>query len=522
MTARLAELGAFVQSGATDVAWRLEQLELLRSSLQEEKEAMCAALKSDLCVDEAQATLLQIASMYGEIDAFIDGLQEWSAPQKVDTPAALLPASSYVQAQPKGVVLVLGAWNYPFNVTIGPAACAIAAGNCVVIKPSELAPETAKVMERIFSRLDQRAVHCVLGGAEVAAELVSSSFDHIVYTGGSRVARLILSAAAQNLTPVTLELGGKSPVIICDGINLSEACKRVVAAKFTNTGQTCIAPDYILVERGIRDKVVELMVKAAHDMLGESSHKSSHYGRLVNGQAAERLQACLRESHGGKVLIGGADVPQDTAEGHRYVHPTLVLDPVKDSRLLNDEIFGPILPIVTVESHEEATAYINSKPKPLALYVFAPDKVAEKVLEKTTSGGAIVGDALVHKGNPNLPFGGIGNSGTGRMHGRRGFLELSNERAVMYRPLFMPSPLTLPVNASLAKAAYAYATMRPGKALGKHALKIIAALIPFILMWLSDDVSCEDSSQVEAVISREKLATFQASRHVESGSLRSD
>jgi len=337
-------------------------------------------------------------------------------------------------------------------------------------------------MERIFSKLDQRAVRCVLGGADVSSSLVAQSFDHIVYTGGPRVAKLIMSAAAPNLTPLTLELGGKSPVIICDGVDLKEACSRIIAAKFTNTGQTCIAPDYILVLGKIRDEVVQLMVKAVSDMLGDSAHASAYYGRLVNKQSAERLRACLQENHSGKVLTGGADVPEQTAEAHRFMQPTLVLDPCPDSRLLQEEIFGPILPIVTVDSSQDAISYVNSKPKPLALYVFAPSKLADTIIEKTSSGGAIVGDCIVHKGNPNLPFGGIGNSGTGRMHGLRGFRELSNERAVMYRPLIVPSPLRLPVNPMLAKAAYAYATLRPGKALGRHFWKLLMAFIAFFFL----------------------------------------
>eukprot|EP00931_Biecheleriopsis_adriatica_P095452 TRINITY_DN69051_c0_g1_i1.p1 TRINITY_DN69051_c0_g1~~TRINITY_DN69051_c0_g1_i1.p1 ORF type:complete len:500 (-),score=111.99 TRINITY_DN69051_c0_g1_i1:109-1608(-) len=475
----LSQLRPFVVDGHTRPAFRLEQLELLRAALQEEKDAMCQAINTDLSVDEAQATLLQIASVFGEIDICIDGLVEWSLPRKVSTPAALLPASSYVQAQPKGVVLVLGAWNYPFNVTIGPVACALAAGNCVVIKPSELAPESAKVMQRIFGRLDQRAVRCFQGGADISSALVGQRFDHIVYTGGPRVAKLIMGAAAPNITPVTLELGGKSPVVMCDGINVDEACKRIIAGKFTNTGQTCIAPDYVLVERSVRDRVVSHLVAAVRSMLGEH-HKADHYGRLVNKQAAERLLSALREDHGGKVLIGGPKMPEgEVRESHRYVQPTLVLDPRRDCSLLQDEIFGPILPIVTVESAKEAIAYVNARPKPLALYVFAPSAISEEVIAKTSSGAVVVGDAMVHKGNPNLPFGGIGNSGIGRMHGLHGFRELSNERAVMYRPLFMPSLLRLPVNATLSKAAYAYATFRPGKALAKHSLKLLALLIAF-------------------------------------------
>lgn len=481
-TAHLQELRPFVVACQTTVEWRLQQLEIMRQALIDEKDAMLEALGKDLCVDAAQATVLQVGSIFGEIDICIEGLKEWSQARPVPTPLVLQPASSYVQAQPKGVVLVLGAWNYPFNVTLGPIASALAAGNCVVAKPSELAPESAKMMHTILGRLDQRAVRCVLGGADASAALVAQPFDHIVYTGGMRVAKLVLAAAAPNLTPVTLELGGKSPVIIAKGMNLVEACRRITTHKFTNTGQTCIAPDYVLVERDVRDQVASLLAENVAQMFGGAPEKAEHLGRMVHKAAADRLLAALREDHGGKVLVGGQQPAGEVREGHRYVPPTVILDPRQGSTVLEEEIFGPILPVLTVDSYEEAIAYVNARPKPLALYIFAPSRVARIVAERTSSGAVVIGDAIVHKGNPHLPFGGIGNSGMGRMHGEFGFRELSNERAVMHRPLFLPSPLTLPVNKTLAALAWAYATGRPGRAIRRQWWKFAALVLAVLAL----------------------------------------
>ncbi|CAL1152720.1 unnamed protein product [Cladocopium goreaui] len=252
----MGETRSFVLGGGTSIAWRVEQLELLLNLLREEKDAILSALDDDLGTgaDEGQALVLQLCPLLLDVKEAINNLESWSRAKKVPTPLALQPASCYVQAQPKGAVLVIGAWNYPFNVTINPVVSALAAGNAVVVKPAELAPQSAQVMHRIFSRMDPRAVRCVLGGVEVSKKLIAMTWDHIAYTGSGRVGKLILQAAAPNLTPVTLELGGKSPVIMCGGINIEEACKRIVVGKFSNSGQTCIAPDYVLVERGVRDE----------------------------------------------------------------------------------------------------------------------------------------------------------------------------------------------------------------------------------------------------------------------------
>eukprot|EP00439_Symbiodinium_sp_Y106_P049897 s1342_g6.t1 len=458
----LPELRDFVVRGHTSVEWRMGQLRLLRQVLEEEKEAMLQALGSDLCVDEAQALLFQIGCLFGEIDHFLDNIASWSAMKKVSTPIVLQPASSYVQAQPKGVVLIIGAWNYPFVVTLGPMITALAAGNCVLLKPSELSPESAQVMHRICTRLDQRAVRCCLGGVELSTTLVAQPFDHIIYTGSTRVGRLIMAAAAPNLTPLTLELGGKSPVVICGGIDINEACRRIAVGKFVNCGQTCIAPDYMLVERGVRDEVVACLKKVITEMFGDSAQAPEKLSRMVNQQAMERLHKALREPHGGLVELGGASPPPGTIkEGQRYVQPTIVVDPKADSTIMQEELFGPVLPILSVASCDEAVSFINSRPKPLALYVFAPQPVVDHVMQSTSSGAILVGDTAVHKGNPNVPFGGIGGSGMGSCYGEFGFNELSHQRAVMYRPLFPPSPISLPADSALSKILWFWVTMKP-------------------------------------------------------------
>mmetsp|Transcript_7164 Transcript_7164/g.11653 ORF Transcript_7164/g.11653 Transcript_7164/m.11653 type:complete len:489 (-) Transcript_7164:233-1699(-) len=480
----LRELRTFVEDRKSSLEWRREQLEILRQAMIDEKDAMCEALQTDLCVDSSQATILQIGSIFGEIDTCLDGMTKWSALRPVATPLALQPAQSYVQYQPKGVVLVLGAWNYPFNVTLGPVICALAAGNCVVVKPSEQASESAKAMERMLGKLDQRAVRCVLGGQEVSENLIKQPFDHIVYTGGPRVAKLVLAAAAPNLTPVTLELGGKSPVIIMKGTNLVEACRRISCHKFTNTGQTCIAPDYVLVHQDVRDEVAKLLTENVKAMFGASPETAEHLGRMVHKNAADRLRTFLQEDHGGNVLFGGKFPDGFVREGHRYVPPTLILDPRKDAKVMEEELFGPILPVVTVQSCSEAIEIVKSKPKPLALYIFAPKKETNDVIEATSSGAVVMGDAMLHKGNPHLPFGGIGNSGMGRMHGEYGFREFSNERAVMNRPLFLPSPLSLPIPKPMVAAAWVYATSRPLKTMKKQAWKLLAVFLVLLSVYM--------------------------------------
>lgn len=476
MAAILEELRPFVVGRHTNLDWRKQQLEILRAALIEEKDASVRALHSDLHVDEAQAVIFQLGSIFGDLDVVLDSIDGWVAPQRVTTPLPLQPASCEVQAQPKGVVLVLGPWNYPFNTTIGPVISALAAGNCVVVKPSEHAPESAKVMERIFQRLDQRGVRCLLGGMEVSSNLTALPFDHIVFTGNPRIGKMVLAAAATNLTPVTLELGGKCPVVVAKGTRLVEACRRIISNKFTNKGQTCIAPDYVLVERSICDEVIELLVNNVKETFGDKPHLCAHLGRTPHAAAARRLLHALKEDHGGKVLFGGEVPEEEMWEKDRFVPPTVILNPKQGSQLVEEEIFGPILPVHVIDSYTDAIEYINAKPKPLALYVFGPTEVERSVVAKTSSGQVVMGDLQMQKGNPHLPFGGIGYSGMGRLHGKYGFEELSHLRAVMKRSLTLPSPLRHPIDPRISKALWIYASTRPGRYIRKYFWKLLLVL----------------------------------------------
>jgi len=436
----VTELREPVLRGETNVEWRLQQLRILRQTLIDERPAILEALAAERGIDVAEAYLFQISPMMMDIQHYLDNTRQWSKPRAVTTDLVLQPASSKITPQPKGVVLVIAPWNYPFNLVFHPVAAALSAGNAVVMKPSELAPHCEAVIKRIASKLDQRMVRCCTGGAEVASELMHAPFDHIVYTGGERVGKLVLAAAAPNLVPVTLELGGKSPVVVAEDARLGEAAKRIMCAKFVNFGQTCIASDYVLVERSVLDETVKELVQCSRQMLGNDAARAAHVSRLANKAARERLTQYLREDHGGKIVFGGLDGGTDG--GDRYVPPTIIVGPRPDSMVMTEEIFGPILPVLPVDCVDDAIDFINARPKPLALYVFGGKANAQKVLDRTSSGAVVVNDTFVHKGNTDLAFGGIGNSGMGRLHGQFGFDELSNLRGVMYRSTLVPSLYT--------------------------------------------------------------------------------
>ena len=409
------------------LAWRRRQLEQMITMLEENETELLEALKTDLGKPAVEGFITDIAFVTGEIKLMLKNLERWNRPQRVPTPLVAMPAKSTLIPEPLGVVLVIAPWNYPVQLLLVPAAGAIAAGNTVVMKPSEVSAATSAVLARLVPRyLDQSAVALVEGGVPETTDLLSQRFDHIFYTGNGTVGRVVMAAAAANLTPVTLELGGKSPVIIDDSANLKVAARRIAWGKWVNAGQTCVAPDYVLVSEKNRDRLVDELGRAVTDFYGTDPHASDSYGRIVSDRHFNRLRGMLDD---GRVVIGG-----DTKEDDRFIAPTVLVEPDLSSSLMNDEIFGPLLPILTVGDVDEAISFIRARPHPLALYVFAERKaVVDRVLERTTAGGVTVNGTLMHLTSPYLPFGGVGESGMGGYHGKAGVRLFQHLKPVLAR-----------------------------------------------------------------------------------------
>lgn len=430
----------------TPMAWRRATLRRLRELTVRHEPAVMAALAADLGKARLEAWTTEVGFCLTEIDQALDHLDSWAKPERVTTPVALQPGSSHVVREPLGLVCVIAPWNYPFQLLVAPVIAAVAAGNGVVAKPSELAPATAAAMAAMLAELDDPAIVTVLGGVTETTELLAQRFDHVFYTGNGRVARVVMRAAAEHLTPVTLELGGKSPAIVSRHAKLEVAARRIAFGKFTNAGQTCVAPDHVLVERPVHDQLVRLLVAAVREMYGDDPRQSPDYGRIVNPHHAERLARMLDD--GATVAVGGVV----DAEA-RYVAPTVLTGVSLDSAAMAEEIFGPILPVIAVDSLDEATAVVNRGDKPLALYVFSEDEgEVDRVVGATSSGGVTVNGTLFHVANPHLPFGGVGPSGTGAYHGRWGFETFSHRRAVHTRGTRLdPALLYPPFTASKEK-----------------------------------------------------------------------
>jgi acyl-CoA reductase-like NAD-dependent aldehyde dehydrogenase len=418
---------SFYESGATrEVAWRVEQLKLLRNTVSDHRHEIVAALKEDLGRPVYEAYVADVATTLMNAEQAIYRLREWSRPRRAHTPSYLFPAISMVVAEPLGVALIIGPWNYPMELVLSPLIAAMAAGNCAVLKPSELAPATSAVVTRMMSEtFDPSYVKVVEGGPEVSRELLEQTFDHILYTGSSIIGKLVMEAAAKNLTPVTLELGGKSPCIV-EPDAMSKACARRIAwGKYFNAGQTCIAPDYLLVHRSVKDELLSRMADIIRDFYGPDPKSSPDFGRIVNERHFDRLSALLE----GDIVVGG-----DTDMDSLYIAPTVIDNVTEDHPAMAEEIFGPILPVIAYDSLDEALELVRRRPKPLAFYLFTRDReVQRRVLAGTTSGGVCVNDTMVYYSNTSLPFGGVGMSGFGRYHGRFGFETFSNPRAVMKR-----------------------------------------------------------------------------------------
>ena len=427
------------ESGKTrPLAWRKAQLTSMIKMLRDNADDFSAALKQDLGRGPEEAWLYDIGFSITEIELIIKNLKKWTEPRKVSTPLVSLPGSSNRIPQPLGVVLVIAPWNYPIQLLLIPVAGAIAAGNAVVMKPSEVSSATSALLGKLVPQyFDKDAIAIVEGAVPETTQLLAEKFDHIFYTGNGTVGRVVMRAAAENLTPVTLELGGKSPTIVDKSANLAIAGRRIAWAKYVNAGQTCVAPDYVLAHADIADKLVDEIRKSVNDFYGADPQRSGDFARISSPRHFSRLKAMLTS---GKVAIGG-----QTDEQHRYIAPTVLVDVTASDSVMQEEIFGPILPMLTVNSIDEAIDFVNARPHPLALYVFAEDqKVNDKVVSSTTSGGVTVNGTIFHMTGPFLPFGGVGESGMGAYHGRAGVDTFQHLKPVLKRSTRVDAPLAYP------------------------------------------------------------------------------
>ncbi len=416
------------ESGRTrPLAWRKAQIAGLRRMLEEGEDELVAALQQDLGRPRVEAFAADIGHTKTELRHMDRHVAGWMKPTKVRAPMTVAPATAWVQPEPLGVALVIAPWNYPIQLLVEPLAIAIAAGNCVVAKPSELAPACSAALARLLPRyVDPDAVAVVEGGVEETTALLAERWDHIFFTGSTAVGRVVAEAAAKHLTPTVLELGGKSPTYVHASADLDVAARRIVWGKFFNAGQTCIAPDYVLADRSIRDALVDKLVQQVGEFYGSDPSASDSLGRIVNERHLARLQRLL-DAGAGTVATGGT-VDAST----RYVAPTITVDPAPESPVMQEEIFGPILPVLAVDGVDEAKAFVTARPKPLALYVFAErDDVIDSVLDDVSSGGACVNQTLMHLIPADLPFGGVGDSGMGSYHGKAGFDALSHRKSVL-------------------------------------------------------------------------------------------
>jgi aldehyde dehydrogenase (NAD+) len=440
-TTALSDLRHTFAAGRTrELRWRLAQLEAIERLCDEREADIAAALHADLGRPAVEAWLGDVASTKGEAAYARKHLKKWMRRRRQPLPIAQLPGRSWVQYDPLGVVLIIGPWNYPVYLSLGPLVAAVAAGNCAVLKPSELAPATSALLARLVPLyLDAEAVRVVEGDGQTTQDLLAQGFDHALFTGGTDIGKKIMAAAAPTLTPVTLELGGKSPVIVAADADLDVAARRIAWVKLMNSGQTCIAPDYVLAERSIATDLTDRIVANIKAFRADDNGLGM---RIVNPRQFDRLVSLIESTTGAVVAGGGFERSTLTIE------PTVILDPPPDDAVMADEIFGPVLPVITIESVSAAIDFVNRRPKPLALYVFSSSRrLARNLIDRIPSGGAVVNHVAMHCLVPQLPFGGVGASGMGAYHGRWGFETLSHRRAVLSKstrpdPVFVYPPYT--------------------------------------------------------------------------------
>ena len=419
---------AFWNTGATrSVEWRLTQLKKLEGALEAREEALCAALKADLGKAAYESWLSEIGMTLGELRFARKHLKKWAAVKRRPSAMPLFPAGSRVVPQPYGTVLIMSPWNYPVQLTLVPLVSALAAGNCAVVKPSAYAPNVARAVAELLGDIfPPEYVSVVQGGRAENAALLEQDFDYIFFTGSPAVGKTVMAAAAQHLTPVTLELGGKSPVIIAPDANIPLAARRIAWGKFLNAGQTCVAPDHVYIPKNLRDSFVEALAGQIRQLYGADPLAGPDLPKIINEKHFNRVAGLMA---GGRIAVGGRTDP-----AARHIEPTVLVDVAESDAVMQEEIFGPVLPVLTYDSLDDLIARQQKKARPLALYIFTGDRALEKrIVSALPSGGVCVNDTVIHLANPHVPFGGVGNSGMGACHGRTGFDTFTHYRTVVRR-----------------------------------------------------------------------------------------
>ncbi|HDJ3326708.1 TPA: aldehyde dehydrogenase [Staphylococcus aureus] len=423
-----------------DISFRKEQLKKLSKAIKSYEIDILEALYTDLGKNKVEAYATEIGITLKSIKNARKELKNWTKTKNVDTPLYLFPTKSYIKKEPYGTVLIIAPFNYPFQLVFEPLIGAIAAGNTAIIKPSELTPNVARVIKRLINEtFDANYIEVIEGGIEETQTLIHLPFDYVFFTGSENVGKIVYQAASENLVPVTLEMGGKSPVIVDETANIKVASERICFGKFTNAGQTCVAPDYILVHESVKDDLITALSKTLREFYGQNIQQSPDYGRIVNLKHYHRLTSLLNSAQMNIVFGGHSD------EDERYIEPTLLDHVTNDSAIMQEEIFGPILPILTYQSLDEAIAFIHQRPKPLSLYLFSEDENAtQRVINELSFGGGAINDTLMHLANPKLPFGGVGASGMGRYHGKYSFDTFTHEKSYIFKSTRLESGVHLP------------------------------------------------------------------------------
>ncbi|MBB6451349.1 aldehyde dehydrogenase (NAD+) [Geomicrobium halophilum] len=417
----------FLTESTRDVSFRIKQLNQLKKAIQDHEAEISAALEEDLGKSTFEAYVTEIGIVLNSISDAIKHLKTWDKPVKVKTPAYMQPSKSYIVNEPYGTVLIIGPFNYPFQLLMEPLIGAIAAGNCAVLKASEHTPATARVVKGMLAKIFYKEyIRVVEGGVDTNTALIHSRFDYIFFTGSPRVGKIVMEAAAKNLIPVTLELGGKSPAVVHKDANLKKAAERITWGKFLNAGQTCIAPDHVMIHADVKEKFMKLLKKKIEKFYGSDIQHNDDYGRIINQGHFDRLTGIIEKDHDALVYGGGHD------HSDHYIEPTILDISSREAASMQEEIFGPILPVLTFADINTAIADINGQPKPLAFYLFTEnEKLQETIMERASYGGGCVNDTIMHVGNPHLPFGGVGSSGMGVYHGYYSYQTFSHQKSVM-------------------------------------------------------------------------------------------